>query len=616
MAITLVKDFSGSSTYIQDHEDNYTAIESSINTLEGAAAGQNSLIAVPEGLREIFDRDGVIGKDSYLITAGVKSGDNLGVPAGAAWISNTLRTKSSSDTISLSSFTATGTLYLNVASDGTANVTDTSGDDSVYSFTWTPSTSTVSSVTYLVDILFDGDDYNNSLGGFTSLDGRLDNIEAQLGMLGAFYQEDSSNHSGLNFAFKSGKVRNDNSVSDTASGTVTLTGSTTNYIEVNPSTGVVTSNTSGFTSNRIPLFQVSTGAGSIGAVTDKRTWAALGGGGGGGGHTQNTDTGTDNNEFSLLKGQSSGSQNALLSVDRGSDPNVSIRWNESTNVWEFTNDGTNYDPIGNLDLGVQELSKYVNIEDPPKVLEVLNASSTASYTQVVLTGASELVTALTDGISGMVLRIQVWDDAASSTTGITLRKIENPSVSPAVAYNVHAHTTGDPDEQQLHEVLIEGQGQDISANNVFGFEYLLTSSGSSTLHVRVYMTGFFAKVTGVGTQDRDYVAASNSVSAATTTQFDLTGFVNRGLVHKLKIEETSGNPTGGYDVKLYSKDTFASDLLLYQADSIDPASAYEDYVPFWVEDLDLSSELHLEIANTDGSNTGIYDVTIDLEQFA
>ena len=39
------------------------------------------------------------------------------------------------------------------------------------------------------------------------------------------------------------------------------------------------------------------------------------------------------------------SQNAGIEIERGSSTNVSIRWNESTDKWDFTNDGTNYKNI-------------------------------------------------------------------------------------------------------------------------------------------------------------------------------------------------------------------------------------------------------------------------------
>ena len=41
----------------------------------------------------------------------------------------------------------------------------------------------------------------------------------------------------------------------------------------------------------------------------------------------------------------SASQNAGLEVERGDDTNVLLRWNEGTDKWQFTNDGTTYYPI-------------------------------------------------------------------------------------------------------------------------------------------------------------------------------------------------------------------------------------------------------------------------------
>jgi len=41
----------------------------------------------------------------------------------------------------------------------------------------------------------------------------------------------------------------------------------------------------------------------------------------------------------------SATENAGIQVDRGDDADVFVRWNETDNAWEFTNDGTAYNPI-------------------------------------------------------------------------------------------------------------------------------------------------------------------------------------------------------------------------------------------------------------------------------
>jgi hypothetical protein len=93
-----------------------------------------------------------------------------------------------------------------------------------------------------------------------------------LGLL-AFYAEDPANHSGLDYAYLAGVVRNDNAVITTPADVVTLYDDTTNYVEVDPATGAVSANTTGYTSGRVPMAEVVTASGAITTVTPARTWA-------------------------------------------------------------------------------------------------------------------------------------------------------------------------------------------------------------------------------------------------------------------------------------------------------------------------------------------------------
>jgi hypothetical protein len=65
-----------------------------------------------------------------------------------------------------------------------------------------------------------------------------------------------------------------------ANGTLALTASATNYVQANPSTGAVTSNTSGFTTGYTQLYTIVTGATTVTSYTDLRQ---AGGGSGGSG---------------------------------------------------------------------------------------------------------------------------------------------------------------------------------------------------------------------------------------------------------------------------------------------------------------------------------------------
>ena len=51
---------------------------------------------------------------------------------------------------------------------------------------------------------------------------------------------------------------------------------------------------------------------------------------------------SEGSEIIFLSSASSGSSNFSLKVERGSDPDVEIRWNEVGDGWQFTNDGSTY----------------------------------------------------------------------------------------------------------------------------------------------------------------------------------------------------------------------------------------------------------------------------------
>lgn len=79
---------------------------------------------------------------------------------------------------------------------------------------------------------------------------------------GAFTRDkNTSDGSTLNFSWNASRFDNGMSLVTVVAGTITLAASLTNYIEVNRA-GVVSSNTSGFTTGRLPLWTVLTGSGS------------------------------------------------------------------------------------------------------------------------------------------------------------------------------------------------------------------------------------------------------------------------------------------------------------------------------------------------------------------
>jgi hypothetical protein len=52
-------------------------------------------------------------------------------------------------------------------------------------------------------------------------------------------------------------------------------------------------------------------------------------------------------------------ENSGIEINRGSSPNVALLWNESTDSWTFTNDGTNYEQLGGGSAGSYANSAFI-----------------------------------------------------------------------------------------------------------------------------------------------------------------------------------------------------------------------------------------------------------------
>jgi hypothetical protein len=82
------------------------------------------------------------------------------------------------------------------------------------------------------------------------------------------------------------------------------------------------------------------------------------------------------------------------------------------------------------------------------------------------------------------------------------------------------------------------------------------------------------------------------------------------------VTETGGLVVGSYAIEVFSKDTFMDEDLLYKATGINPATDFEDWLPWFCRDADETGELHVRITNNDSANPGTYELTIRAEQFA
>lgn len=155
-------------------------------------------------------------------------------------------------------------------------------------------------------------------------------------------------------------------------------------------------------------------------------------------------------------------------------------------------------------------------------------------------------------------------------------------------------------------------------------DYCLDTSTGNVYNKQLDIWNYICSLKGVPGQTEDILKVFNNITvpAQSTVQLNLTGFVTRGLAHRVWIQETGGNVTGSYDVKVYDNDTFTPDEQgdpIYYLSAIDPTlnnRLFKDPEPWMFIDADLSDELHIEIKNDDTLYTGTYSLTIRIEKFA
>jgi hypothetical protein len=132
-------------------------------------------------------------------------------------------------------------------------------------------------------------------------------------------------------------------VANGGTGVTTSTGTTNVVLSDSPTlTGTPLAPTASVDTNTTQIATTAfvIGQGYLKSSTASSTYAPI---------SNPTFTGTVSSNGTLIKmnaDATSGSDDVYFTVERGSDPDVSLRWNESTDAWEFTNDGTTYQGIG------------------------------------------------------------------------------------------------------------------------------------------------------------------------------------------------------------------------------------------------------------------------------
>lgn len=617
MSISLNSYAVGDTNYIVKMNSDMTQIQAAVNAQEGAltgalAGGTNA------GFGQIWKDSGMVGASSFVMS--LNSDVGLSFTSGAVWHFGTknLGVQTANQLLNFAGKSA-AQYFINADTAGNLTFSTASSLANIYTISFDAPSFT--SLTRLSPFLFDGEDYLSVLSSnelnlsFTNLAHRLSTIEANLSIDAQFAQHKES---GLTWDYKSGRVRTDATITSAACATITLSTAATHYIEVDPSNGNV-SHTSegGFTNSFIPLRVISTAAGAVVSNADMRTWAVMTfSGGGGAGVLKNS--GTPDTIWKYNQGGACTISDTGLTVIRGSDTNVEIRWNETNDKWEFTNDGTSYaefNNINNLNIGAGSTMRYVAVASQPLLIDLTDVDPTSDPADSgwpVIDASAHISTTTT----AVLLRGYCLDSNASAMT---------VNSQYGVNFSLDSSTTTNNAAQMIFATTESGfmATQIVVPVSTGTFMYRVDASSDVAMHViKIALLGYWDTVTGVGTQVVSAKAnsgATTNLSVATSTNdfelssADFSAVLNRGLIHYLAVSGTIGAGSL-YDVEIYNSNVAGPDLL-FQAINIDASAEYITRMPFFYTDAASDLKVYVRISNA-GASAGLFTFEMRGERFA
>lgn len=155
----------------------------------------------------------------------------------------------------------------------------------------------------------------------------------------------------------------------------------------------------------------------------------------------NTETIQLADNIILLNSNATGSatENAGLEVERGDDTNVSIRWNESSNKWEFTNDGSTYAEIASASVVSLIDGRLVTAESEIDTLQsqvaaLASASSTLTEKVAINVGNGAATSfAITHNLGTRDVIVNVYDNATYDTVEVDVVRTDTNTVTVSFA---------------------------------------------------------------------------------------------------------------------------------------------------------------------------------------
>ena len=275
--------------------------------------------------------------------------------------------------------------------------------------------------------------------------------------------------------------------------------------------------------------------------------------------TLNTETLTVNDNIIVLNNNATGSpsENAGIEVERGSADNVQIRWNESTDVWEATVNGSTYSPLI-TDLTLEERFGEEHWHKPADLATNAVLPQTPTYSAgtadadggtgigATLTGSSS-ARLVVDGVNASTgNRILVKNQVNAKHNGL-YNVTAQGSVSAAYVLTRSTDFNGSTAGQITINETIGVSNGDVNHLQTFA----LTSSGSGTNGAHVIGTDNITlqQTTGIGYQfdaGTGLTNTNNTLNVATASSSRIVANADSIDLAEVARTNSSGSATSTF----------------------------------------------------------------------
>jgi len=237
----------------------------------------------------------------------------------------------------------------------------------------------------------------------------------------------------------------------------------------------------------------------------------------------NTETLTVDDNIVVLNNNVTGSptENAGIEVERGTSENVLVRWNETSDKWEITNDGTNYGNI--VSTGDTGTVTSTMIADGTIVNADINASAAIALSKLASGTSAQVVLG---NASGVPTYTTVSGDVTITNAGVT-------AISSGVIVDADVNASAAISHSKLANItagsILMGNASNVPTATAVSGDVTITSSGVTAIAAGVIVNADISSTAAIELGKLADISTSAQTASYTLVLADKNKVVEMGV---------------------------------------------------------------------------------------